>query len=452
MKTKVKSFCLILTLLSLATRLMGQTLTNLVTFNDGDGASPQAGLVLSGGTLYGTAYAGGSSNFGTVFSVNTNGNNFTNLYSFNGAIYNTNTSSYITTDGANPQGTLVLSGNMLYGTTYAGGSSDAGTVFTINTNGSNYAIVHSFTGGGNGANPEAGLVLSGNTLYGTTFLGGATGNGSIFRVNTDGGDFTNIYSLRGGTNGANPEAGLVLSGNTLYGTTFGPYFDQSSSFYGTVFSVNTSGGSFSNVYSFTGGNDGAYPEAGLVLSGSTLCGTASGGGDFGNGTVFEVSTNGSGFSSYLFYTNGANPQAGLLWLGNTLYGTAANGGSQGWGTVFAFNTIGGFTTLYTFSGGSDGASPETGLLLAGNTLYGTTQTDNYGSGFGTVFALTLSGLAIPLNIALAGSEVTLTWSNPAFSLQSSTNLAGVFTNVPGATSPYTNAVTGRQQFFRLLEN
>jgi uncharacterized repeat protein (TIGR03803 family) len=449
MKTNSKPFCFIMALLSLGTCATAQTLTTLVNFNGGDGANPQAGLVVSGGTLYGTTYAGGSSGAGTVFSVNINGNDFTNLYNFNGATYDTNTGTYVPADGANPAGGLLLSGNMLYGTTSAGGSSNAGTVFAINTNGGGYAILYNFSGGSDGADPEAGLVLSGNTLYGTTFLGGTANAGAVFRVNTNGAAFTNIYSFNGGAIGANPEAALVLSGNTLYGTTSA----GGSSGSGTVFRVNTNGRSPGNVYSFTGGSDGANPEAGLLLSGSTLYGTAVNGGNSGWGTVFKVNTNGGGFSSYPFnWSDGANPQAGLLLLGNTLYGTAVNGGGPGWGTVFQVNTNGGgFTNLYPFTDGSDGANPEAGLVLLGNMLYGTTQADDP-YGYGTVFALSVPGVAPTLYIALQGGQVVLSWSSPAFSLQASTNVAGVYTNVPGATSPCTNAITGAQQFFRLQEN
>jgi len=292
-----------------------------------------------------------------------------------------------------------------------------------------------------------------NTLYGTTFIGGESGEGSVFRVNTDGTAFTNIYSFSGGTNGSNPEAGLVVSGKTLYGTTYGPYYGGSPG-YGTVFRVNTDGSRFSNVYSFSGGSDGANPVAGLVLSGGALYGTANGGGSFGNGTVFSVNTNGSGFHSYLFNgSDGANPVAGLVLSGNTLYGTAANGGAYGWGTVFQVNMDGsGFANAYSFTGGSDGANPAAGLVLLAYTLYGTTQTANYGSGYGTVFALNVPALAPMLNIVLQGGQVTLSWSNAAFALQGATNVAGVYTNVANAASPYTNAITGTQRFFRLQEH
>ena len=448
MKTNVRFVCLTTALLSLSMGAAAQPIIVLVNFDGGNGANPQAGLVALGNTLYGTAYAGGSSNFGTVFAINTNGGALTTLYNFTGAIYSTNTSNYVTTDGAYPAAGLVVAGITLYGTTYAGGSSDDGTVFAIETNSGNYAILHKFSGGTGGANPEAGLVLSSNLLYGTTSGGGTTGAGSIFRMNTNGGSFTNIHSFGGGINGANPEAALVLAGNTLYGTTYA----GGNSGDGTVFRVNTDGSSFNIVYNFTGGSDGANPEAGLVLSGSTLYGTASDGGAF-FGTVFKVNTNSGGYASFAFNgANGANPQAGLVLLGNTLFGTSPNGGSNGWGTVFEVTTNGGgFTGLYDFTDGSDGASPEAGLLLLGNTLYGTTQTDDP-YGYGTVFALPTPAVVapIPLAIVLQGSHVTLSWSNASFFLQSATNVASIyFTNVPGATSPYTNAITNKQQFFRL---
>ena len=123
-------------------------------------------------------------------------------------------------EGANPNAGLILSNNALYGTTAAAGSSGAGTVFAVNTDGTDFRIVHSFNYW-DGANPWSGLILSGNTLYGTTYQGGSSGwgNGTVFAVNTDGTGFTNLYSFTGGSDGANPIGGLILSSNTLYGTT-----------------------------------------------------------------------------------------------------------------------------------------------------------------------------------------------------------------------------------------
>jgi uncharacterized repeat protein (TIGR03803 family) len=138
------------------------------------------------------------------------------------------------------------------------------------------------------------LILSGNTLYGTTWRGG-TGKdwGTVFSVNTDGTGFTTLYSFTGGDDGANPRAGLILSGNTLYGTTS----DRGSGGDGTAFKVNTDGAGFTTLYSFTGGDDGRFPRDSLVLSGNTLYGTTSYGGSSGAGTIFTVQINGTGFTT-----------------------------------------------------------------------------------------------------------------------------------------------------------
>src|ERR1039457_5061361 len=206
-----------------AGRVTAQTFTTLHSFNYSDGNYPVAGLILSGNTLYGTAEGGGSSGDGTVFAVNTDGTGFTNLHSF------TATSAhppYANSDGRNPFAGLILSGNTLYATAKEGGSLGYGTVFAVNTNGTSFTNLHNLAGGSDGALPDAGLLLSGDTLYGTAQQGGSSGNGTVFRLNTNGTGFTNLHSFTvntAGTNsdGAYPYAGLILSGNTLYGTASG---------------------------------------------------------------------------------------------------------------------------------------------------------------------------------------------------------------------------------------
>jgi uncharacterized repeat protein (TIGR03803 family) len=244
-----------------------------------DGARPYAGLILSGATLYGTAYIGGSWGLGTVFAVKTNGTGFAVLHHFTGG-----------SDGANPTAALILSGNTLYGTT------TYGTLFALNTNGTGFRVV---TNRGNYAR----LIVSGNTFYGTTQLGGSSSNGSVFAFHTDGTGFTNLHSFtaRSGSypyansDGSQPNSGLILSGNILYGTA--QYGGSSGS--GSVFAVNTNGTGFTNLHSFTAtqtnssgiytNSEGAHPYAGLILSGSTLYGTTFGGGSSGSGTMFSLS-------------------------------------------------------------------------------------------------------------------------------------------------------------------
>src|SRR6266508_2906874 len=183
--------------LMLAGRLSAQTFTVLHTFTASntnslgvytniDGPGPSCGLILSGNTLYGTAEAGGSSGTGAVFKVNIDGTDFTTLYSFT-----------LGSDGGRPYAGLILCGNTLYGTAECGGAFPGnGTVFAVNTNGTGFTTRHAFTGGSDGASPYAGLILSGNTLYGTARLGGGLdnpNNGMIFKVNTDGTGFATLH-------------------------------------------------------------------------------------------------------------------------------------------------------------------------------------------------------------------------------------------------------------------
>jgi len=188
-------------------------------------------LILSGNTLYGTANSGGSAGYGTVFAVNTDGTGFTNLHSFtapsgSGGFSGTNG------DGAYPWSGLILSGNTLYGTASSGGNPGFGTVFALNTNGTGFTVLHNFTYN-DGGHPHTGLILSGNTLYGTAYSGGLSGYGTVFAVNTDGTGFTDLHSFTY-NDGANPYAGVILSGNTLYGAAYNGGLSN-----GTVFALST---------------------------------------------------------------------------------------------------------------------------------------------------------------------------------------------------------------------
>ncbi|MDB6025249.1 MAG: hypothetical protein JWM68_1472 [Verrucomicrobiales bacterium] len=456
---------------------VAQTFTTLHNFAGypSEGAYLNGGLILSGNTLYGTTQSGGSSgNNGTVFKINANGTGFTNLYSF------TATPLYTNSDGANPS-ELVLSGNTLYGTTYHGGSSENGTVFAINTNGAGFTTLHNFTEvsgpfpstNSDGARPYAGLILSGNTLYGTTPSGGSSGSGTVFKVNTNGTGFTTLHSFIDASDGASP-AELVLSGNTLYGTTSrGGTVNN----LGTVFAVNTDGTGFTNLHSFTGVSDGANPDAGLILSGNTLYGTASAANEGGgvNGTIFAINTNGTGFTTLHNFTatpfsppygnsDGADPVARLILSGTTLYGTAVRGGNSGNGTVFAVNIDGtSFTNLHSFtalsnSTNSDGANLNAGLILSSNTLYGAAYRGG-SSGFGTIFSLSLS--PPQLSIIPSGANVILKWPTyaPGVTLQSTMNLVSPAvwsTNPPAPVlvngqNTVTNAISGTQKFYRLSQ-
>ena len=270
------------------------------TATNSGGASPSGLLALAGGTLYGTTTAGGAAANGTIFSLTTNGATFSVLHNF-GVL---NSQSGTNTDGAIPQGGLILSGDKLYGTASAGGAGGSGVVFSIGTNGANFTTLHSFapldtltaTNAG-GAIPYGGLVLLSNTLYGTTFAGGNGGSGTIFSLQTNGGGFTVLHHFsatdsvtRTNSDGASPSAGLLLSSNVLYGTASAGGMGA----VGTVFALSLSGGQFNTLHSFaalTGAGTnahGAFPVAPVLRLGNSLYGTAFSGGPGAAGTVFSI--------------------------------------------------------------------------------------------------------------------------------------------------------------------
>lgn len=209
----------------LAADATAQTFTTLHSFGSPPkyGGNPWGNVIACQNTLYGTTYTGGTNGVGSVFAVNSNGTGFVDVYSFSGGA-----------DGGEPRAGLAVSGNTLYGTTYAPYSgARLGTVFKVNTDGTSFATLHTFDLS-DGFAPYGGVIVAGNTLYGTTWGGGANNDGIIFAVNTDGTGFTNLYSFGAPDDGAAPLGGLVLSGNTLYGTT-----ENGSG--GTIFQINTDG-------------------------------------------------------------------------------------------------------------------------------------------------------------------------------------------------------------------
>ncbi|HEV2471393.1 MAG TPA: choice-of-anchor tandem repeat GloVer-containing protein, partial [Chthonomonadales bacterium] len=209
--------------------------------------------------------------------------------------------------------------------------------------------IYSFTGGSDGEGPRASLIQAADgNLYGTTYyggIGGTGGPGTVFKI-TPGGAFTTLYSFTGGSDGANPNAGLIQAADgNLYGTTSAGGTSKS----GTVFKI-AAGGALTTLYSFTGGSDGGVPYAGLIQAvDGSLYGTTSAGGTINSGTVFKIATGGALTTLYSFTggPDGGVPYAGLIQAADgSLYGTTSGGGTGGAGTVFKITTGGTLTTLY----------------------------------------------------------------------------------------------------------
>jgi uncharacterized repeat protein (TIGR03803 family) len=363
-----------------------QTYTVLYTFTGADGANPEDGVTEdASGNLYGTTFYGGSSpcstfagasGCGVVFKLTPTGEE-TVLHSFTGG-----------TDGGNPggvDGSLIRDrfGN-LYGATSLGGSFASpcvpgfgcGVLFRFSPAGEE-TVLHTFTGGTDGANPSSGLVreASGN-FYGTTGF-------AAFRM-TPAGSLKTLYNFCSKTNcadGGGALGDLLLEGmGNLYGTnTAGGAYGV-----GVLFKLTPAGRQIV-LYDFTAGD--GVPNGSLIQDAAgSLYGTTQSGGAFGYGEVFKIDPSGQETVLYAFTggADGGQPFAGLVRdsAGN-LYGTTGGGGntssscpngSFGCGVVFELSPSGTETVLHTFTGGADGASPFYAVLLrdSSGNLYGTT--------------------------------------------------------------------------------
>src|SRR5271157_1510663 len=315
----------------------------------------------------------------------------TTLHSFNG------------TDGAYPSTQLTKShvvqhsnGNF-YGTTPLGGANSDGTVFQITAGGAETTLYNFCSGGTacpDGSSPEGALALgSDGNLYGTTYSGGANNDGTVFKI-TPAGALTTLHSFSG-TDGANPVGALTLGkdGN-FYGTTFVGGANND----GTVFKI-TPGGSLTTLHSFSGA-DGVNPGGDLVQSNSNgnFYGTAYAGGNSNSaGTLFEITPAGALTTLYTFCSktncnDGSAPNVPLSqdsW--GDFYGTTNANGANAGGTLFVLTWWGGFHTIYHFcakTNCTDGAQPLGGPVLGNDfNIYGTTVAGGTNNA-GTVYQFT----------------------------------------------------------------
>lgn len=341
-----------------------------------DGGNPLDGFVADTlGNLFSTTSAGGALGNGAVIKFSKAGAESV-LYSFAGG-----------TDGANPQAGLLRdkSGN-LYGTTYAGGKENLGTVFMVTAAGAE-EVLYSFATGKDAAYPEAGLTIDAQgNLYGTASAGGTYNNGAVFRLTPPktGSTWkeTLLYSFGGtGTDGQAPVASLTLgAAGTLYGTTStgGEYG------YGTIFQLVRSGATWEEtiLHNFADGDDGGIPYGGLIANkAGSLYGAATEGGTGGGGTIFELTPSNGSWTFTVLYSNPGWGISGsfrnlLLDASGNLYGTTHCDGADSAGTVYKLTPASGswtYTSLYSFTGGTDGLYVYSNPVLLEGHIYGTTK-------------------------------------------------------------------------------
>jgi len=393
-----------------------------------DGHNPNPGLVIdSAGNIYGTTLEGGTSNAcgtgvgcGTLFKLSPNSDGTyteTILFNFLGD----------STTGAFPGGLIFDSAGNLYGTTGTGGPCDnsgCGTVFefTPNSDGSwTHNTLFDFPGESDGTFPTYGLTFdSAGNIYGTTGEGGTENCGTIYELSPAGGGswtHTVLYNFQCGSNGINPNGGLLMdSRGNLYGTVLsGGSSSCSLPSCGFVFElVHGSGGQWTpkSLYNFSGGTDGGEPETGLAFSNGSLYGTTYFGGDLGCGgssgcgVLFQL-TEGSGgiwmetvIHSFTDGVDGAYPLAAPVFdsTGN-LYGASQGSGSNNYGDVFKRTRLPGggwsMNSLHHFGSAPLGAGPNSINLDVNGNVFGTAAYGglipcgvNSGNGCGTVFEIT----------------------------------------------------------------
>jgi uncharacterized repeat protein (TIGR03803 family) len=272
-----------------------------------------------------------------------------------------------------------------------------------------FTVIHTFTGGLDGANPRAGLTMdNAGHLYGTNFSGGGPSNdGEVFKlVHSDGGwIFTPLYDFGAPSDGGAPDAVMVSLDGSLYGTTY--HFGIGDN--GTVFHMTPPATackmslcpwSETVLYRFMGGSDGSTPIGGVVFDrAGNLYGATQGGGSDNVGTIYELTPSSDGWMESVLYrftwggNDGAIPTGVVFGPDGSLYGTTNSGGFNYWGTIFQLTFSGsGWTekVLYRFQGGDDGGNPNGGVIFdQSGSLYGTTAAGGRNGG-GTVFKFTPS--------------------------------------------------------------
>jgi uncharacterized repeat protein (TIGR03803 family) len=398
-----------------------------------DGTDPEAGLSIFSGKLWGTTFSGGRGNVGTVFALDPDGSEYKVVLDLEpgspmgenpsqppafsdgrgfgicwnggaharGAIFtflpdgsdarSVHDFDATTSNGYLPTGPLVSFGSFLYGVTDGGGPNAVGTVYSFNSQGTGFRILHGFGAGhADGAEPAGAILIVGGVIYGTTVFGGANDQGVVYALGT-GDNFSILRSFEfDATDGRLPHAGLVLASGLLHGTTLGGGPKK----YGTVFEIGLDGTGYRQAWTF--GQtilDGWYPSTGLVEVGGRLIGTTSGGGSGDSGVIFSINKDGSDERILrLFDTDGGGGifPGKLIEDGGILYGGAGQGGDSPFGMILRINPDGsGYTILHRFAGPPTDVSGPGSMVVMDSVLYGATSANDAGDG--AIYSMRLDG-------------------------------------------------------------
>ena len=423
--------------------------TKLFSFNGStNGKNPQGDLVSDGTYLYGMTYQGGANGTGLIFKIMPDGTGYVDIHDF--------------VAGAYPQGSLVYDGTNFYGMTHQDGVNNFGTVFKIKGDGTGFAIMHDFVRSTTGAYPQGSLITDGTYLYGMTWMGGTNDNGVLFKIKIADNTFTKLldFATASPTIGGRPSGNLYFDGTYLFGmTTEGGLYNL-----GLIFKIKPDGTGYANILDFMGADNGQAPYGSLISDATYLYGMTRQGGLNNKGVIFKIKKDGTNYVDLYDFNgnpNGQIPNGSLISDGTNLYGmtmqggTSAACGANGCGTLFQIKTDGtGFTTILNFAGVSNGSFPYGSLISDGNNLFGMTNSGGLGTGIIFKYHLNVSVSAIALsnpvcNNQCSGSAAatathgtlpyTFLWSNgettsTATSLCAGTNTVTVTDNAGAITS------------------
>jgi uncharacterized repeat protein (TIGR03803 family) len=322
----------------------------------------------SGTVIFGRTLFGGSSNDGVIFTINPDGSNYTIVHAFAGG----------KNDGSQPHhDQLRQEGNVLYGATVLGGKDGQGVVFSIDTDGKGFKVLHSFKNGKHdGTQPHTNPMPDGSILYGLTSHGGTKDEGTIYRMNTDGTGFKVLHSFKK-FEGTQPHGFVIVNGQDLFGMTRkgGKKGD------GTIFEFDRNCGQYTVLHQFKGSkHDGATPDhGGLVKVGDRLYGLTTEGGKKNDGVLFQIDTSGKHFQVLHSFgdkqADGIGPHGSLTLFGSMLYGMTSDGGTHKDGTIFQIDTGGNnYQVIYSFAGPtSDGKNGLDNVFILNGKIYGMTK-------------------------------------------------------------------------------
>jgi len=412
---------------------MSETILHNFTGPTTDGSSPGT-LVQYGSTLYGNAQTGGTYSKGVIYSISTNGSSYLILYNFG-----TNAN-----DGVTPAWLVINStGTTLYGITTTGGINNNGTLFSLSTSSPyTYSKLYDFSNNGISGSQPFRLIISGNTLYGTSISNYLSNNyGTLYSYNTSTSTFTQLYIS---SVGYTVFYSLAISGSTLYFTTNS--FFGSPPFTSYIYSIATTGGSTTTVYTF--GSSPSNP-LNLIVSGTKIYGSNQTNqlSNYSGWGIFSVTTSGTGYQQLVTGSTISQSITTMILSGSTLYAAVNLGGTYNSGSLYSISTTGtNGTTMYSFAGQpSDGYSPLV-AISSGSTLYGTTFTGG-SVNLGIVFSFFYGTPIKSYNFLPTGSTITDKYNistNGVCQIGDNSNnlLSGTLVSPPGKTNTYTLAVKG----------